>query len=583
MLTFCFTGSAGIMTQSEVLVSGAVGKQVRFEFSEEWEGLRKKAVYRAGGVTCISENVGDEDVIPERALAKPLRRLFVGVCGTDEEGQVVIPTVMVPGPFIHIGAVGGPEYEPEDPKWKDMMEALAETVRFVPQELTQAQQAQARENIGVSEGGGLSEAAAALLLSVLKKAVYTEDVSGEIRELAEALADRDVPEEPDIPDVPDVPDVPEEPEEPEKPEKGIRFVAASVFDTKLNAYDVPSNRMSLVTTEAVAEVPFPQNGICYPGDVYLLPVPAGTNMLTVKSPGLIGGPQFFVLEQGGYTCKLDAGWQTVDEFAYSFDADTYGFMAINFKNSDNSAFFTDEYDTSGITVEFSVAAAEPEEQEVPVTLSMTRTSATNNQRKTTVGQPYYNTLVPADGYMLDSIAVMMGDAYITETAVKGDKISIEKVTGAIMIMAVSVPEPVVTVSEIIMGSTSFVEGAGLQINRTGTMGARATVSPIGQYLKKGTTYRFSLGNAPAGFHFGVQIMVASAPGLVFDSTAGAEAYHSTVTAREVDTGWMQADYTYTPTEHNRIFTVNFKHDSGEINETHRQQLLENIIIEEVTQ
>lgn len=579
MLTFCFTGSAGIMTQSEVLVSGAVGKQVRFEFSEEWEGLRKKAVYRAGGVTCISENVGDEDVIPERALAKPLRRLFVGVCGTDEEGQVVIPTVMVPGPFIHIGAVGGPEYEPEDPKWKDMMEALAETVRFVPQELTQAQQAQARENIGVSEGGGLSEAAAALLLSVLKKAVYTEDVSGEIRELAEALADRDVPEEPDIPDVP------EEPEEPEEPEKGIRFVAASVFDTKLNAYDMPSNRMSLVTTEAVAEVPFPQNGICYPGDVYLLPVPAGTNMLTVKSPGLIGGPQFFVLEQGGYTCKLDAGWQTVDEFAYSFDADTYGFMAINFKNSDNSAFFTDEYDTSGITVEFSVAAEEePEEQEVPVTLSLTRTSATNNQRTATVGKAYYNTLVPMDGYLLSKITVTMNGVDISASAISGDKVIINSVTGAVMIMAVAVAEPgPVTVSEIITGSTSFVEGAGLQINRSDTMGGRATVSPVGQYLKKGVTYRFGLGNAPAGFHFGVQIMVASAPGLVFDSTAGAEAYHSTVTAREVDTGWMQADYTYTPTEHNRIFTMNFKHDNGEVNETHRQQLLENIVIEEVTQ
>ena len=36
MLTFRFTGAKGEMTEGEILVSGMVGKQVRFEFSEEW-------------------------------------------------------------------------------------------------------------------------------------------------------------------------------------------------------------------------------------------------------------------------------------------------------------------------------------------------------------------------------------------------------------------------------------------------------------------------------------------------------------------------------------------------------------------
>ena len=77
-------------------------------------------------------------------------------------------------------------------------------------------------------------------------------------------------------------------------------------------------------------------------------------------------------------------------------------------------------------------------------------------------------------------------------------------------------------------------------------------------------------------------MVASAPGLVFNSTPGIEVYHNTVTSREVDTGWMQTDYLYTPTEDNRIFTINFKHESGTMDETNYQELLENVVIEEVT-
>ena len=513
MLTFRFTGSAGIMTESEILVSGMVGKQVRFEFSEEWNGLNKTAVYRAGPVICTSEDIGSVDIIPEKVLAKALWRLYVGVCGTDTEGKTVIPTMFVPGPFIHIGVEEdtGPEYDPEDPKWADVMEALGETVRFVPQTLTQEQQAQARANIGVTGTGGLSEEAAALLIGILKKAIYEEDVSGEILALEEALA---------VPEIPQEPEIPEEPEEPE-----------TVY------YSLSCNLSHVTARPASAQVEAGQS--C-------------TVTLTAETG--------YVLS----SVTVTMGGEDVTSAVYSGGTVTIGAV------------------TGNVVVTAKAVAKEPEVTEVAVTLSMTMTSATNNQRKTTVGQPYYNTLVPEDGYMLDSVAVMMGDAYITETAVKGDKISIEKVTGAIMIIAVSVPEPVVTVSEIIMGSTSFVEGFGLQIHRVDTMTHRATVVPEGQYLKKGKTYRFGLGNASAGYSFGVQIMVASAPGLVFNSTPGIEVYHNTVTSREVDTGWMQTDYLYTPTEDNRIFTMNFKHESVTMDETNYQELLENVVIEEVT-
>ena len=202
MLTFRFTGGKGEMIEPEVLVSGMVGKQIRFVFSEEWEGLRKEAVYRAGQVSCISEDIGEVDIIPEPVLTKALRRLYVGVCGKDETGQVVIPTMFVPGPFIHIGATDTPDVDPEDPEWMDFKQALEETIRFTPQELTADQQAQARANIGVSDGLW-NTAAGELLMALLRKAVFTQEVSGEILALEKLLALEAPPEEPEIPEEPE--------------------------------------------------------------------------------------------------------------------------------------------------------------------------------------------------------------------------------------------------------------------------------------------------------------------------------------------------------------------------------------------
>ena len=364
--------------------------------------------------------------------------------------------------------------------------------------------------------------------------------------------------------------------------RGIFFVAATVSGGMINAYALPSNRISMVTDEAVADTPFPQNGNVHDGDVYLIPVPVGMNVLTVESPGLIGGPQFFNLENGVYTCALDAGWRTEDGFTYEFEADAYDFVAINFKNMENSNFYTADYDTSGITAAFSWAEPEQEDTEVPVTLSLTRTSVTNNQRKVQMGASYNTMFVPADGCFLDKVTVTMDGTDVTAEVYKDGKIAIGVVTGAILVLAVSAEEPgPVEIQDIMMGSTSFVEDAGLQIHRVDTMTHRATLVPVGQYLKKGSTYRFSLGGAE-GFSYGVQIMVASSAGLVFDSTEGIEVYHNTVVSREVDTGWMSTDYTYTPAEHNRIFTMNFKYGDAAMDESHYQQLLENVVVEEVT-
>ena len=39
MLTIWFSGAEGKVMEQEVLTSGMVGKQIRLEFTEDWEGL----------------------------------------------------------------------------------------------------------------------------------------------------------------------------------------------------------------------------------------------------------------------------------------------------------------------------------------------------------------------------------------------------------------------------------------------------------------------------------------------------------------------------------------------------------------
>ena len=105
MLTFSFTGVDGTMTECETLTSGMVGKQVQILFDSSWDTLSKTVVFRAADVNRVVINPELPLVtVPEAVLARPFGKLFVGVCGTDEAGTVVIPTIMAEGPMIRYGA-----------------------------------------------------------------------------------------------------------------------------------------------------------------------------------------------------------------------------------------------------------------------------------------------------------------------------------------------------------------------------------------------------------------------------------------------------------------------------------------------
>lgn len=91
------TKAEAVLTERDVLTSGMVGKTVTLAFSQDWDGLLRTAVFRAGNETRAVILNGDARtetaVIPHEVLRTPERMLRMGVYGTDAAGTEVLPTV----------------------------------------------------------------------------------------------------------------------------------------------------------------------------------------------------------------------------------------------------------------------------------------------------------------------------------------------------------------------------------------------------------------------------------------------------------------------------------------------------------
>ena len=80
--------------EREAVTSGSVNVcPVRLELSEEWEGLEKTVIFRAGTESrAVLPDEAGECVIPWEVLAAANVRLFCGVYGTSG-GHTVLPTI----------------------------------------------------------------------------------------------------------------------------------------------------------------------------------------------------------------------------------------------------------------------------------------------------------------------------------------------------------------------------------------------------------------------------------------------------------------------------------------------------------
>lgn len=132
MLTFSFTGADGTVLVPETLTTGMVGRQAAFRFSEDWDGLRKNAVFRAGKVKRVCLDVGERCTIPWEVLEKPLERLEVGLWGVSADGKTVIPTIRVMGPEIQPGVEpeGDPGVDATLPVWGQILALIGDPTQL---------------------------------------------------------------------------------------------------------------------------------------------------------------------------------------------------------------------------------------------------------------------------------------------------------------------------------------------------------------------------------------------------------------------------------------------------------------------
>lgn len=106
-----------------LLTSGMVGVQVSFDLDATWAGLRKTAVFRAGGKTYDRVNIGNSTTVPWEVLTEPNQYLKIGLYGAADDGSVVIPTIWAVAGQILPGAdpSGDESLDPSLPVWQQLL------------------------------------------------------------------------------------------------------------------------------------------------------------------------------------------------------------------------------------------------------------------------------------------------------------------------------------------------------------------------------------------------------------------------------------------------------------------------------
>lgn len=110
--------------EQEPVTSGSVNVcPVQFQFSADWEGLERTAVFRAGekSVSVLLDDSGACG-IPWEVLERPGLRLEAGVYGV-RGGEVVLPTVWADLGYIRAGAAPGDDARPPAPDlWRQELD-----------------------------------------------------------------------------------------------------------------------------------------------------------------------------------------------------------------------------------------------------------------------------------------------------------------------------------------------------------------------------------------------------------------------------------------------------------------------------
>ena len=162
------------LTECEPLISGMIGKTLDVEFSADWNGLNKTAVFSNGDVTIDvleSQWSGNTITIPHEVLAKPNRTIVFGMYGFGVENGTVraLPTVYakIGIPMVGADPTSDPTTDPSLPVYAQLQwqidhfeideQQIAEQVQeYLETHPIEIQPATASVLGGVKVGEGLS-------------------------------------------------------------------------------------------------------------------------------------------------------------------------------------------------------------------------------------------------------------------------------------------------------------------------------------------------------------------------------------------------------------------------------------------
>lgn len=124
------------MIQREQITSGSVNVyRARFEFSPDWDGLTRTAVFKAGAVSrSVLLDDTNECVIPWEVLEKyhPFTNLMAGVYGT-KGGEIVLPTVWARLGQILEGVTTSENARPPTPElWRQELDQKQDKLHGLP-------------------------------------------------------------------------------------------------------------------------------------------------------------------------------------------------------------------------------------------------------------------------------------------------------------------------------------------------------------------------------------------------------------------------------------------------------------------
>lgn len=143
--------------EKEPITSGSVNVYpVRFEFSEDWDGLEKTAIFQAGCMEKTVSLTGGACTVPAEVLSEPGGYyLMAGVCGKQGE-STVLPTIWANLGLILEGAVIGDAPEPTPPTegWQEALNSKGDNLNLSGKTLELRSGDKVLSSVEIPEGGG---------------------------------------------------------------------------------------------------------------------------------------------------------------------------------------------------------------------------------------------------------------------------------------------------------------------------------------------------------------------------------------------------------------------------------------------